>query len=494
MVIVLAAVTIPYLPPGISFSDAGDLQLASATLGIMHAPGYAGYVTLGYLVTRVPGVDPAYMVSLACLAAGIIALTLCMLIQVRLGVNPWAASALVLALTAHSRVWKNLVIPEVYAPSLAFLLGAVYLLVKYARIGRRRDLFIAAALFGIALANRPTVVWTLPFFILAWWLARARWDTSRGRSARTFLWITLCGALPGLYSLGYLWVRDAPTTLHNYLDEHNAENHVLPEVTDGTRAKLKRLWYQVSAREFKRFIGNTWWGAWKRLDWIYKEFFLYQPVRFVIVLFMLGSAAAITFSRCRCSFTLLMGLAFGNAAFICTYNIYGQAADLLPLMCCATVLAGVAVSTLLPAHGTGLRRWTGIVLLLGMCVVTVWHAPQRRTRKTADASRFLAGVNMKTLPQDAVICSTWGKSTPLWYAKYVLTKRHDVDIINTTTNRWMDRVKALPDRPVFVVAKASDLERYTLTPFRAMKRGDDEVTVLWHVDRTSSRDRQVPES
>lgn len=36
---VIGVVTIPRLPPGVCFSDSGDLQLASATLGIMHLPG-----------------------------------------------------------------------------------------------------------------------------------------------------------------------------------------------------------------------------------------------------------------------------------------------------------------------------------------------------------------------------------------------------------------------------------------------------------------------
>ena len=62
-VMVIAAVTVPRLPPGICYGDSGDLQTASATLGIAHPPGYAGYVTLGYLITRIPGVDPACLVS-----------------------------------------------------------------------------------------------------------------------------------------------------------------------------------------------------------------------------------------------------------------------------------------------------------------------------------------------------------------------------------------------------------------------------------------------
>jgi len=252
-VVIVTVATIPRLRPGVCFSDAGDLQLASATLGIMHPPGYAGYATIGYILTRVPGVEPAYVVSLACLATGIVALILCLMIQVRLGVSPWIAGSLALALLLHSRVWTNLVVPEVYMPSLALLLGSAYCLMRYAQLGRRRDVYIAGLLFGLVLANRPTVVWMLPFFLAAWWLARGCWEPSWRRWARTFLWLACCGIGPGLYSLGYVWVRDSPSVTYNYIDHKNAEVRLLPEADAGWEAKAERLAWHVSGREFKRW-------------------------------------------------------------------------------------------------------------------------------------------------------------------------------------------------------------------------------------------------
>ena len=58
------AVTVPRLPSSICLGDSGGIQLAAATLGITHPPGYVGYMSLAHLFTLVPGVDPAYMVSL----------------------------------------------------------------------------------------------------------------------------------------------------------------------------------------------------------------------------------------------------------------------------------------------------------------------------------------------------------------------------------------------------------------------------------------------
>ncbi|MCH8961650.1 MAG: glycosyltransferase family 39 protein, partial [Bacteroidetes bacterium] len=255
-----------------------------------------GFLEIG--PCRVPGIDPAYAVSLLCMAAGILALMLCILIQVRLGVNAWIASAFVLALAAHERVWSNLVAPEVYAPSLLFLVSAAYLLIKYARVGARRDLWWAAALFGVVLANRPTVVWMLPFFLAAWWhcsraVARRR-RPSRHRSAITPLGATLFAAVPGLYSLGYVWVRDTPNTPYNYLEQKRIESNSLPDTRNGFGAKLERLHWLVTAREFEGLIGNTGRGVRSRLRWLYREFFLYSVVDFVGMTFTIGFTTFVT--------------------------------------------------------------------------------------------------------------------------------------------------------------------------------------------------------
>lgn len=500
-VVVITVATIPRLRPGVCFSDAGDLQLASATLGIMHPPGYAGYATIGYILTRVPVVEPAYVVSLACLVTGIVALTLCLMIQVRLGVSPWIAGSLVLALPLHSRVWTNLVVPEVYMPSLALLLGSAYCLMRYAQLGRRRDVYVAGLLFGIVLANRPTVVWMLPFFLAAWWLARARWEPSWHRWARTFLWLACCGIGPGLYSLGFIWVRDSPSIPYNYIDHKNAEVRVLPEADAGWKAKAERVAWHVSGREFKRYMNTSWKRAWRRVQWVYKQFFLLDtydisekftlligPHMFPPALAVLLLGFGFTFARSRVGFLLLLGLVVGNFVFICTYNIYGTAADLLPLMFTAMVLTGVALSALFPVQMPSWRKSITVAMMLAMGVVTILYTPYIRKRDTADATWFIREVDLATLPPGAVICSTWRQSTALWYAKIVLTPRPDIDVINTTTYLWKDRIEALSDRPLFAVVNTTSLDDYVLTPYRVMKRDEGDVTVLWSVRRADTQD------
>lgn len=483
--VVIAITALPYLPPGVCEGDAGDLQLASATLGVMHPPGYPAYVSLGYLITRIPKVDPAYLISLACLGSGLIALALCMLVQMRLGVNPWIAAAACLVLTCHPRVWVNLIEPEVYAPSLALLLGSAYLLIRYARLGNRTSVYVAAFLFGLTVANRPNVIWMLPFFCFSWWLARKRWDSSARDSFNVFVRVTLLAIVPGLYSLGYIAVRDTPETQYNYIESYNAEFGELPDADAGWKAKIERLAWQVSAAEFRRYLPESVRDMRMRLRWLYLEFFLYRIVSFLGSTFVTGPflvpMAAILvvlggtqiYRRCRSSFWLVTGMIASNIVFICSYRIYGLAADLLPLMSSGTVIIGVAVSTVFPSRAGALRRAFAVILAVFVGIMMVLDAPYRSDRESLDAVPFLTELDMQTLPQDAVICSTWRKSPPLWYAQCILTKRPDIEVVNVARARWYPRIVPFLGRPIFVIDKAATLRGQRLTPYRNIWRWED---------------------
>lgn len=481
-------VTAPRLPPGICVGDCGGLQLACATLGITHPTGYAGYVSLGYLATLVPGVDPAYMVSLAALACGMLMLLLCILMQVRLGVGTGLACAMSMGLTAHPRVWSNLLAPEVYAPTLMFVATAAYLLTKHARRGQTRDLYLAALLFGVALANRPPVGLILPFFLVAWRLGSRHRDGSWWPSIRSLLLVTLLGALPGMYTLGYLWVRDAPDTPYNYIEQFNAENDVLPQAHDGPAARIERIVWLVSGRQFSGEMGNTWPGVRRKLRWLSNELipgrwvsvqvmpfrFIVLSVAFVVIIL----ATIIAYQRCQVQTLLMAGIAISSVVFVCIYRVYGDAADVLPLLFVVAVLGGVALSPVLSLGPQRWRRWLGVGLAGVACLVTVIDAPYRRdVGHTRSALEFLEQVDMPTLPTHAVICSRWKTSPPLWYARTVLFDRRDILVINAAEDKWRPMTAAMSHRPIFAITRPSVDSGFTSTPVRN----------LWRLEHTATR-------
>ncbi|MCP4246593.1 MAG: DUF2723 domain-containing protein [bacterium] len=470
--LVILAVTVPRLPSGICYDDAGDLQLASATLGIAHPPGYAGYVSIGWLLTLLPGVDPAYLVSLGCLAAGVVAIWLAVLTQVRLGVNAWLAGAIGVALTAQPRVWQNLLAPEVYGPTLAFLAGAAYLALRHAHTRRLRDLLIAALLFGVALANRPPVVFALPFFLIAGLMhrrgSRPVWRQVAGRAALA----GGCLILPALYSAAFVWLRDTPRTDYNYIEQYNREYDELPSSDAGFGAKMQRLVWQVSGSQFRHMMGNTVRGVRSKLRWLRQELGSEHLATTIITLVFLVGGAVLAGRRMRAAAWLLAGMAAQSVVFVCAYRIYGQAADLLPLIWAMAVSTGVALSVLWPRESSRPRRLVAIGLLVVAGTWTALDAGNRqRVGPGADATAFVKFVDLATFPRDAVICSSWGTSPPLWYARCVLTGRRDIQIINASAGRWLELIAEKPDRPVFFTSAQVKLpSRGTLVPFRKLWR------------------------
>lgn len=536
----LAAVCIPKLPPGVGFSDTGELQLASATLGIMHPPGYAVYSSIGFLLTRIPGVDPAYVISLACLASGLAALALCLLIQVRLSVHPWLACALCFALAAHKRTWTNLIVAEVYAPSLALLLGSCYFLLKFVAHGNKRTLYISALLYGTTLAGRPTVIWFLPFILAAWWIGQKRlapakrveaamaqqrskvkkqrfkdWGVrlstfdfrhltfgiDRGfraasppasrKTTQTFLMLIALASLPGIYSVSYYWILDRPETKYNYIEIRNAESHNHPAASDGWGVKSARIVDHVTARQFRRYLSRNWRDARMRLRWLFHEFFLsewitYPRVSCALVLVLLAVGGALTYQRSAAAALIFSGMILANIGFICTYRIYGMAGDLSLLMTGSTVLLGVLLSIFAPARtGRLLPSRDGIVglLMLGMCIFTVMQAHHRSIGTDTDATGYLRDIDLDTLPQNVVICSLWELSGPLWYAQWVLSYRPDIEIINSSSRQWLDRVADIDDRTILLTARLGHTPGYRVTPYRTVTHDGIDRTVLWKIER-----------
>jgi hypothetical protein len=446
-VCIVGALVWPRLPPGICFGDSGGLQLAAATLGITHPPGYPGYVSIGHLFTYLPGLEAAFGVTLACFLSGLCVIALCAMTQIKLGVSPWAAAAVSLLLTAHTRFWSGLIAPEVYVPTLALMAGAAYLLILYARLGLCRYLFSAALLLGFALANRPPVVLALPFFVAGWWLADRGRGISKSQAVRSATIVVLLGAAPTAYSFGYLWVRDRPGTAYNYIQEYNAEYENLPEFDAGAGAKLERVVWQMSAEQFRSNVEMSWSGIRLRLRWLWNQIPLRPGSRVIVTLLAFGGAVLV-WQRSRTGCVVLIGMAASSIAFVCAYRVYGSAADFLPLLYSIAVLVGVMLRPLFPRHGFGNRTILGGVLFVLVAGWTILDAPSRRA-SNADATHFVDGANVSGLPRNAVICTTWDHSAPLRFAKHVLYERDDITIVNARSRAWQRLVARLGDRPVF---------------------------------------------
>lgn len=477
--LLVASLTVPRLPSGVCWGDSGELQLVSETLGIAHPPGYGIYATIGFALTRLPFVEPSYLVSLACLGSGLAALALCILLQVRVGVCPALACALSLVLAAHTQIWSNLIVPEVYMPSLALMLGSAYLLVRYARLQRARDLMWAMVCLGLLIGSRPPAVLLLPFWLIATVPLIRRAAASRHGSGKTALCALLCVAAPIIYAPLYLWLRDTSATPYNYIDQYNAEFGVLPSSDAGPIAGVERVWWHITARQYQSELERSWAGAWTKLTrWLPSQIGtnrIFQPIAVQVVgltglplttlypLCLAGTFAVCLLGlarlarRCMTAFCVLVGIGGANLVFIGVYRSYGDAANIFPLLAMVTVLTGAALSPLIVPAGRKSSSLVGIVLLVAAGVFMLVDAPRRpEFGAQADAQPFLDELDLASLPENSIICTSWSHAPPLWYVLRTAVDRADILVLNAQEHHWPELLSGAGGRPVYATSASSN--------------------------------------
>jgi len=277
--------------------------------------------------------------------------------------------------------------------------------------------------------------------------------------------------LPGLYSVGYLWVRDTPQTPYNYIEHHNAEAGELPQSGEGAVAKLERIVWQASARQFHYRVGNGWSGVRTKLRWLRFELVAHDTVPFAVtaLLGMLGIVR--TFRRCATTGILLCGMGLQSLVFVCIFRDVGQAADLLPLLFPLAVFGGVALSTLFPIDGAWRRQLVAAGFMLVVTVTSVLDVPHRPNYgSSVDATDFLREADLATFPEQSIILSSWSESLPLLYARLVLRTREDVDVVIAQPGNWLRLAESFHGRPIFLAGTDGNFKDRVVTPFRNLWR------------------------
>lgn len=507
LILLLTLLVVPRLPPGPCFDDSGDLQAAATLLGIAHPPGYPLLVAVGHILTRLPGVPPAYAVTLGCWAATLAALVLAVRIQQRLCVRPAVAVATVLLLALHPAVRNALFAPEVYGPSLALALGAVLSLICLRRDGGAGWLWAAALLLGAAIAGRPPLLLALPGFAVSAVLAlrgRRRDEpgppsaipkrdaqsaaaAGRTRPFRAGLFPVrkdrreappvrigpgriahghvaaagACFVLPLAVSAAYVWMRDAPDASYNYIEQYRFETGALPDATGGPAARIERALWLVAGRQYADAWISSWAALRERTGWVAAHVL---PGSSSGVLAAWSAAALFGLvqggtRRRRAHAAVhaaaawaLGGLLAGGLAFLVLFEVPGTAADFLPVVTTGAIGCGLAADGLIRRTPLVLRPALRLGALVGAAItlaVELLEAP--RIVRDLDASPLLRRLDMATLPPGTVIFSAWRESPPLWYAQHVLTRRTDIRIINARPEAWADLAERLSGEAPFIL-------------------------------------------
>lgn len=423
--LLIAALTVRHLPPGQCFDDPGDLQAASQFAGIAHPPGYACYAAVGWLLIQVSPVNPALTITIACWASALLALGWTAQLLIRLGCSAGVACGATLILAAHPVFRESVVVPEVYAPTLALLCGALLCWSAYARAGQLRWLALGGACLGFAVGNRTPAALLLPGFVIPLFFARPA--QAPRRALRAVMTSLATMAIFFILSVGYLWLRDHPSNRYHHAA---AAAPLAQPLRYDALAKRERL--------FEALLGGRAWSGGSdiagRLDQRLARLgqtLCPAPAPIGLGLLLIACAGIATLRRTQPVITAtLSGMAGGAVLLLLLFDLEGSAEDCLPILVPFCVFAASGAASLLQFPRPR-REISALRLLMGAGVLALTLpalATRPQTATELDATAFLTQVDLPSFPANATIFCNWPESTALRAAR-LRSGRDDLRIV-----------------------------------------------------------------
>lgn len=412
------------LLPSVGEADTLEFQVVAAKLGVAHPTGYPLYVLLGKLFTLLPVRNVAWRVNAASAVFGAAAVVMVSLIVRRLtegGSLPRFGGLLAfltaLALAFSPTFWSQAVVAEVYTLHNLLAAAILWLLLRPAAPGDRRDRgsvrrwHAVAFLLGLSLTNHLTTVLLLPAAGLAFFWNRTRWGLKD--------WL----AAGGLFLLGlsvYLFIPLRWPALH-----------------DGRWMTPGAFLRYVSGGQFHGALRLDGWQDPTR--WRVVGRLLHQPFGWAGLALAAVGAAALALRRRRA--LALTGVTFA-AFFLYGLNYYVAdiAVFLLPAHLILAVWIGVGVTKLaqrlaavLETRVPPLSALAGpaaVVLFALMPLTAFWtNLPAVDRSGDRDARAWGRYVLDQPLREGGAVLADPKRFAPLYYLQQVEGVRPDLDII-----------------------------------------------------------------
>lgn len=433
--------------------DSGELQLASTVLGIMHPPGSALIVLLGYPFARLAAFEPAYGVTVMNWLAGVAVLTLTMNLLLRLEVRWQVALAAVIGFGAWSIFWELWTAPDVYVPILLMIVLLAHALLRWEDSGRRRDLFLAALCMGCLLGSRNSTLTYLPFVIAAGVLIARRRPANglRRKFGAAGATLTLAGlAVPPAVSLGYLWLRDAPTTDYNYITQWNEAGKLFPPDRFDNDTKLERLRWLLTAQQYWTEFNPSPANQWYRLNRFIDETTTSGYLKLLPLAGLAIGGGIVLFRRHPGPACAMIGVFLAECVFLLSYYVNNLYTMTLPVTWLLVVLAAIGIEAALRKSTEDFERRdvdpagpvAAFLLALVLGTATFFCAWRMTAPSPAPATEDLtqiARIRWAEAPQNALIVTPWQHLAPVQYGSLLRAGRTDVRVVCPET-RFLQRV------------------------------------------------------
>ncbi|MCX7683502.1 MAG: DUF2723 domain-containing protein [Anaerolineae bacterium] len=469
--VIAAAIYLATAAPDVLPADAGEFQLATTLLGVLHPPGYPLYTIVGHLFIRLlPFGTPAYRLNLmsSLLAAGA-------LIPLARATRLWARSlgasrfeALIggvgaaLALGSATTFWAQATIANIRTPAILFAALALYALARFAtrHAPREKDrsLIWLGVFLGLGGGHYPPLAFISLFFVCYLLLCDPHLAIQPRRWWRPFL----AGASAFLLPLVYLPIRGAM----------NAP--LAPEGLDTIPGFLHHFLARGFAGDMFAFANGV--DLPQRLTLV-PTLFSFQ---FNLPLLAIALIGLVTLLRWQWRLFVLMAGAWAVHTFVTiTYRAPQTVEYLMPAYLPIAIAIGLCPALLsrclVPLPGRSLFTALLCALLLWAGVLNGWeHAPSFFELARDRSTRQIASTLLEAAPNDALILADWHWAMPLRYLQDVEGRRPDVTIQyvwpvagKAYHEVWEQRLRdAGTERPV-LLTHCYEFDGYTAEPLEA---------------------------
>jgi hypothetical protein len=483
------ALTRSTMLPGLGFWDTGEFQAVAPVLGTAHPTGYPAFVILGWLASLVLGTagEPAARLNVmsGLLLAAAAAVTVIVVRQVGGRLLPGLAAGVVLALTPLPWTMGSFADPHMlhllFVAALLGVLAGWEVRVREGAETADRWLLVAAALFGLSMANHRLTL------LLAPGIAAFVLTTEPGILRRTGFVGRCLGVMAGVAALVYL--------------ELPIRAAMGAPLVYGHPDTLLGFLYVVLGVQFGGDVGFSGGLPGKVADLVSLTVAQFGPLALLIPAAFAACAAR------RPRIALMTGLwVLATCLFAATYdNAMIERYYLGPVLC-VVVWLGAGASILVDAAiklrsvlgwdppeagepgaggpGTGHAEHPGsplgaagrdwfplrlsFVAAALLLAPAIWLAPHAFAAADQSADRTANAWSTWVFQEarsDAVICSWWSFSTPLWYRQTVLGVRPDITVLDDR-DRLDENLGTVDDviranlgrRPVYLVRLPADLD------------------------------------
>jgi len=405
--------------------DTGDLVTAALVGGVAHPPGYPLFLLFGRVLGSLPlPLLPVTKVAMVSIFASLTSLYLIYKIIGLFEKNLYFRLLTPAIIGLTYLFWLYAEIPEVFALNMTLSLSVIFFSLKYERTKEFKHLLLGTFLFGLGLSNHHTVIFTLPFCLVALGHAKKSFLNLRWK----ILLVPLVGFL-GLIPYGYLLLASSMNPPVNWNHIHTLEGLI--------RHFLRADYGTFSAGAFQQPISEVKFIILKTyLDSLFRTITI--PVLIISIIgFVRGIIKEKSFSTTTIAVFLISGPFFlAYAGFpIIDYFVQGLSERFYIFSFTMLMLFfpfGIRAIYIFFQNTFSKKIYTSVLIsIFALIPVLLFIANYGRT----DLSKTKIGTNfakqyLNSLPKGAIfVVSGDTRSFNTWYAYYVLGVRRDIQLI-----------------------------------------------------------------